>query len=1643
MQRNGGGYSNGVQYQGVPDDPYQGAGWGDHHQHEKQYQRPKKSRKLIWWIIGLVVLVCVIVGAVLGGVLGSRAAHNNDSNKSQDASAGNGNGSGKSKSGGSKAASSAAVQENLLVPTATDNFGNPMYPSSTGSATISKPTTLSNSALSCQSDPYSFSNPASLTVRNEHPLLFAPSYKWQCLQSQIPQDYYLSYWNDTIFQNATKFYDMSPTNYSIDGCLSCSGVLDVARQVKLKVRHWAYAWKVSNDTKWVDRTWRELQVAAGNTSQYFGVAGDNWNTQVSASVALFYVAILTFSDHYSQHFLDVGEFTSAFALAYDWMYDAWTPDQRTAIMWSIITLGLEKGLAAYSENQWWTAVNGNWNCVCNAGLTLGALAIANDDPTGSAQSLLAKTVPNAQANCAMAVQPDGTWTETANYWYFGTTGHAEMASALLSATGSTQELLSSNPAQNLSSLYHMYVTGQQGLFNYGDCGPNKYTATANGLMFYADQFSIPTYALFQRDRGDAPEPLSMVWYNPETSGNFWDGLPLDHYFDNSNDAWASMRSSWTDNDGVYVAIKAGNLTDHQTHGDLDSGDFVMDALGQRWAGELGSGDYLSEGYFSSETQDSQRWLYYRKRTEGQNTILVDDDNQLVDGLPTTSFDTTGEQQDALVYKPANSSTAYFSMDFAKQLNETSSAKRAIRLLNGRRQVLIRDELSTTASAAWRMHTNATVTLSSNNQVATLELGGQKLVASLRQPSNGQFSTAEPVRLSTDPALPSGQVDQPNPGVTVLVVQVEAGTNVIEVLFNPQWPGFSSNSFVDPPDVSIADWSLTSHDREFAIDGSVEAMYGSNSYRQSQDSAPNPLADVDYSSPYHQNNPNHAQDYGYDAPKETYGSGYTRQGLPKRKSRRPLWIALGVAIALIVILGAVLGGVFGSRAANDNNNDTNSSQSQEDANGAGGASGNSKSSGGKNSATRTVNNGASATSGSGQYAVKPTATDQCGNPMYPSSTGSARVSAPTFVANAALECPNSLQPDAGNTGAGDLVVRNEHPRLFARQDRWQCLPKLVQADSYMAYWNDTIMANASRMYDEELQPYIIDGSSGVLDVARQVQSKIHHWGYAYKMTNDTKWADRMWRELEHAAGNGTEPFGEAGDNWYTTHFLDVGEFTAAFAVAYDWLYDVWTQEQRTAIMWSIITLGLDKGLTAYSDGSAWWNKVYGNWNCVCNNGLILGALAISGDDPTDASQRILDEVVPNMAAQCSRAPSSDGSWPETPNYWYFGTTAHVSAAAALLSATGNDRGLLDWPAMRDSGLFHMATVGKQGLFSYGDAGPNKFIATANGLMFYGSIFNVPEYTLFQRDRGDAPEPMSMMYYDPQVSGSFFSGLELDQFFDNATTSWVSMRSSWTDNNGLYVAMKASTLTGHETHGDLDAGTFVLDAMGERWAGELGNGDYLSEGYFSSESQDSDRWLYYRKRTEGQNTILLDGANQLVAGVPTHKYQSTMDKQADLVYTPQNTSTAYLTTDLTSFYDATSVRRAIRLINGRRQVLLQDEIDASAQAQWRMHTNATVSLSNNGATATLELNGKSLVVEILEPASGVAFTTQENPTRIAGDPALPSGQVDQPNDGVTLLSITTDAPTIAVLFTPQYEGVSQNSYLTPPLVPIQDWALRSHD
>jgi len=71
-------------------------------------------------------------------------------------------------------------------------------------------------------------------------------------------DPYLKSWNDTIFGNATAYYAQPPVAYFMDGD---SGILDNAREIKMRIKAFSYVYRMTKDSKWVDRVWIELQVS--------------------------------------------------------------------------------------------------------------------------------------------------------------------------------------------------------------------------------------------------------------------------------------------------------------------------------------------------------------------------------------------------------------------------------------------------------------------------------------------------------------------------------------------------------------------------------------------------------------------------------------------------------------------------------------------------------------------------------------------------------------------------------------------------------------------------------------------------------------------------------------------------------------------------------------------------------------------------------------------------------------------------------------------------------------------------------------------------------------------------------------------------------------------------------------------------------------------------------------------------------------------------------------------------------------------------------------------------------------------------------------------------------------------------------------
>ena len=48
--------------------------------------------------------------------------------------------------------------------------------------------------------------------------------------------------------------------YYLDGGATGNGLLDAARQVKQRMKVYSYAYRITNDTKWADLAYAEIQV---------------------------------------------------------------------------------------------------------------------------------------------------------------------------------------------------------------------------------------------------------------------------------------------------------------------------------------------------------------------------------------------------------------------------------------------------------------------------------------------------------------------------------------------------------------------------------------------------------------------------------------------------------------------------------------------------------------------------------------------------------------------------------------------------------------------------------------------------------------------------------------------------------------------------------------------------------------------------------------------------------------------------------------------------------------------------------------------------------------------------------------------------------------------------------------------------------------------------------------------------------------------------------------------------------------------------------------------------------------------------------------------------------------------------------------
>ena len=480
--------------------------------------------------------------------------------------------------------------------------------------------------------------------------------------------------------------------------------------------------------------------------------------------------VCRFKDWHPVHFLDAAEMAAGVALGYDWLYSVIPVDKRNEICKALIQLGLNAGNEYYENKRHWAVSASNWNEVCNNGMMLAVLAIADENREAAEKTFryAIESMPSGLSTYA----PEGTYPEGGNYWNYGTLASCMTIAALQDVTGSDYGFLNTQGFKTTGNFFMGIVRPDFWYFNYSDC-PGE--ALPNPAMFWLSRvYNRPDYAAWLCDfvktknywqiweehskQGDLSfrdydryAVLRAVWYNPEAVGADFMKTPLARHFTGKQDL-AVMRTGWKDRNAAFAALKAGSNRSGHCH--LDIGTFIYDVHGYLWAVDLGQ-------EMASYRVPGNPHRLFRLINRGHNTLLIADSLQnKAASCQIIKFESNGK--DFVGRAVADITDAY--------LNQVKSAIRTVTLKKDG-TLIVEDQIEGAADKVrWTMITPAEINISGKK--ATLTQGDKKVTVTLQ--------SKEVARFEQLPVKPAFDYENPNEGYSMLAAFATPGKRKINI-----------------------------------------------------------------------------------------------------------------------------------------------------------------------------------------------------------------------------------------------------------------------------------------------------------------------------------------------------------------------------------------------------------------------------------------------------------------------------------------------------------------------------------------------------------------------------------------------------------------------------------------------------------------------------------------------------------------------------------------------------------------------------------------------------------------------------------------------------------------------------------------------
>lgn len=470
--------------------------------------------------------------------------------------------------------------------------------------------------------------------------------------------------------------------------------------------------------------------------------------------------ICDYKDWDPTHFLDTAEMTTAVAIAYDWLFDALPESTRQKVKESIYKNAISIVLREYEKGGpgSWAKRETNWNVVCNTGMTLGALAVAEDYPKETA-TILENAARYYMPNCLKHFAPDGVCYESLTYWGY-TTSYLALYLKAVEQNGGDQTGIGQLPGISKTALYFkrtLTPSGQQ--FNFGNTTIGEALNTPS-FFFFSKYYHLPEVAEWFRTEINqsiqgkkALHPLfflTLPWFDAKSPTKTENIPPLEVYHNSINDLLV-LNGNRKEKGSIFLVAKGG--TPNQAHQQMDCGTFIIESDSVSWTEDLGADDYALPGFWDYKP-GGDRWKYFRNNNFSHNTLNIDRQPQYANGKAFVCEENTHTAQ------------PYARLDLSEVYKvQAHKAFRKFTLINDH-TIEVEDEVelrNTSSTVFWTAATKADVTI--NGSVAQLQKDGKVFYFRILSPEGATFHTY--------PAYNTYPGEKPIKGITILEIACPA------------------------------------------------------------------------------------------------------------------------------------------------------------------------------------------------------------------------------------------------------------------------------------------------------------------------------------------------------------------------------------------------------------------------------------------------------------------------------------------------------------------------------------------------------------------------------------------------------------------------------------------------------------------------------------------------------------------------------------------------------------------------------------------------------------------------------------------------------------------------------------------------------